>query len=442
MQTVQFRCGHCGNLMAVGTENLGQQVRCPHPDCQQVVLAPAPAPPEPPAPAPSDLSFQLASVDENESIFAPTEAAADDLFGAAPAPRLEMPPGPQAQPGLPPTPVEQPAPDPTPPGLFETTFPSISPSDGPAVPLPPMDATAIQAPDPAALPALEGPPPNGQADAWPQPRLKRREAQGGVLTFIFMLSLISYAILATVVILILYLNRPQPYPLLEGIPDTEGDSPTGRKEIRPIKDEVIAQLDKMDVPDRLRVGLGQTLTLGDLEVTPLRLERKKVRVIVEGKDPEPCRHDSLVLSLRLSNVSANHTFTPLDNYFDRYYRTSMHGNPPLTRLDVGPDRFYGGPAHWVPRVRSWKERKDREWIEDPWRRNFNDGLKPGEAIETTICTDGEDERVAVALDDYHGRLLWRVHLRRGMVQLRDRRAWATAVVGVSFTDQDYREARP
>ena len=55
MQTVNFRCGHCNNLMAVGPEFLGQQVRCPH--CQNVVVAPtarpgpAPAPAPPPAPS-------------------------------------------------------------------------------------------------------------------------------------------------------------------------------------------------------------------------------------------------------------------------------------------------------------------------------------------------------------------------------------------------------
>ena len=66
MQTVNFKCGHCGNLMAVGTDFLGQQVRCPH--CQQVVLAPppaaAPAPPPfvpvpvPPPPVPPEPTFK------------------------------------------------------------------------------------------------------------------------------------------------------------------------------------------------------------------------------------------------------------------------------------------------------------------------------------------------------------------------------------------------
>ena len=43
METVNVQCGHCGQLLAVSKEHLGQQVRCPH--CQQVVVAPLPPPP-------------------------------------------------------------------------------------------------------------------------------------------------------------------------------------------------------------------------------------------------------------------------------------------------------------------------------------------------------------------------------------------------------------
>ena len=38
MQTVNFQCGHCGKLLAVQRQHLGQQVRCP--SCQQIVVAP------------------------------------------------------------------------------------------------------------------------------------------------------------------------------------------------------------------------------------------------------------------------------------------------------------------------------------------------------------------------------------------------------------------
>src|SRR5438105_13368905 len=98
MQTMNFQCGRCGNLMAVSTDFLGQQVRCPH--CQQVVLAPPPSAPAPAAqataptgPNPAVLPIQEPQptgprYGEQEDIFAPPDSG-DDLFGLASAPRLE-----------------------------------------------------------------------------------------------------------------------------------------------------------------------------------------------------------------------------------------------------------------------------------------------------------------------------------------------------------------
>ena len=77
MQTVNFQCGHCGKLMAVGRENLGQQVRCPH--CQQVVLAPSS---EAPAPEPEPAA---------EEAPAPKPKRAKKTEEAAPEPAAEAP---------------------------------------------------------------------------------------------------------------------------------------------------------------------------------------------------------------------------------------------------------------------------------------------------------------------------------------------------------------
>src|SRR5262249_8432054 len=104
MQTVNFQCGHCRNVMGVNADYLGKQVRCPH--CQQVVLAPAqaaapvplpaaaPAPvpvgptgPSPPGPAPG----QSKAHDPEDSIFG--EQVDEDLFGSPPKSKLELPPG-------------------------------------------------------------------------------------------------------------------------------------------------------------------------------------------------------------------------------------------------------------------------------------------------------------------------------------------------------------
>src|SRR5262245_25025218 len=85
MQTVNFKCGHCGQVMAVGRDNLGQQVRCPH--CQQIVMAPVS---DSPAPAPLGPS-PFGGLNEHEDIFTQKKETDDVRFGQTEGPRLELP---------------------------------------------------------------------------------------------------------------------------------------------------------------------------------------------------------------------------------------------------------------------------------------------------------------------------------------------------------------
>src|ERR1022692_525632 len=91
METVQLQCGNCHKVMAISTEHLGGQVRCPH--CQAVVQTPPrQQPPPPPAPMPAEVFTPRVDSAEVESIFAPEEPS-DDLFGASPQrTHVEMPP--------------------------------------------------------------------------------------------------------------------------------------------------------------------------------------------------------------------------------------------------------------------------------------------------------------------------------------------------------------
>src|SRR5262245_59722957 len=92
MQTVTFNCPHCGNLMAVGLNLLGRNVRCPH--CKQVVRAPAslnepaaptPTPAPPTTPTVAVPSFNLPKPTEtHESIFSERHEHDEDLFGTEP----------------------------------------------------------------------------------------------------------------------------------------------------------------------------------------------------------------------------------------------------------------------------------------------------------------------------------------------------------------------
>jgi hypothetical protein len=211
------------------------------------------------------------------------------------------------------------------------------------------------------------------------------------------------------------------------------------------------------LPDNLIVPLGQTLELGDLEVTPLRVERRKIKILTEGfEKPEPSRFDGLVLVLRLKNVSKQWAYVPLDNYFDRKWNPGeAGGSPPLTQLEAGPQRFYGGPVTWVPLIRTSKNTPPRrEWVEGSRRvdaRGVAQPLQPGQAEEFFVCTDafdpdkapaiarylfGVDENNQAVERAYQGNFLWRVHLRRGVIDWKGRPKPATAVIGVTFTDRD------
>jgi hypothetical protein len=488
MQTVNFQCGHCRNLMAVSREFLGQQVRCPH--CQQVVLAPAVAsppepPPAPPSPPPPDLGqtetvMHVPNHQDAEDIFAPA-APSDDLFGQSSAPRIEMPPEPMPTIDLPsaPPPPEVLSPTlagdlsiPAPPSALDATFtttPQLSVDEAPppfnganTTSLPPSPAespwlssttTLPEAPPPAPAPAAEEE--GAHAPALSTPTLSRTpRKEGGSPWFMVLVfsPLLLYSIVVTIFAVMLYLEQRQiqqerrnPFEMM---PD-EGDNPGVQKGQKGQKRQ--AYLYKPDLAtaplaSNLRTTLGKALPIGDLVVTPEKVERKKVRVFVKGFErPEPCLADSLVLSLSIENASEDHRFAPLDNYFDRSWKPGQDMLPPLTLLEAGDARFFGGPARWAPSG-SKDPNKRPEWVEG---RELVDteGLGPGEAKDYFVCTDGNDDKAVRRLfgenrdgkrvgEPYRGALLWRVRLRRGLVQFKNKEYSATAVIGVEFTDRD------
>lgn len=452
MQTVTFQCGHCGKLMGVSSANLGQQVRCPH--CQKVVLAPAqtePAAPPPPPPAPTPVPVpvsleqtQAFTLDEKDSIFT-TSSVTEQLELPAPLPAPEP---------LIPEPTDLPASAPLPSGLSDTAFmvPDANPDStlaylSPSVEVAAPQVTTVMNQEPA-LPAdiLAQHDENllaGMAEA-PQPRARRAQAPGPVAGaslgfWILILSLISYSVLATVFVVILLLrqNLAGPTNLLRELPDVDGDNPGGQR--KKVSWKVDEKINKMPIPADQRVGLKQTIQVGDVEITPIKVERRTLRIHVENfREPEPSKGPSLVLHLRLANRSRDFCFAPLDSYFDRNYNPRSGDSSPLTCLEIGTSTFYGGPAKWVPRDRDPNKRLRREWIES--RTNIDARLDPGKSIETFVCTDGDDEKVLQALADSKDSLLWRVHLRRGLVRVDGRDVPATAIIGVPFSPRDIVEA--
>jgi hypothetical protein len=68
-------------------------------------------------------------------------------------------------------------------------------------------------------------------------------------------------------------------------------------------------------------------------------------------------------------------------------------------------------------------------------------LQPGESLETFICTSPDDP-VKEAVEKTSQPMLWRVQVRRGLVQTPNRgELSASAVVGVEFTSDQINAVR-
>jgi hypothetical protein len=249
--------------------------------------------------------------------------------------------------------------------------------------------------------------------------------------------LISYSILATIAVLWLRFHQQsganQPHPL-EMIPDLEGENPGVKAAKKRVSVDFKGRQEK-DLPENLRTTLGRTIQIGDLEVTPLSVEFRAIEFVWPGYNPVKSETDSLVLNLRVKNVSKNSAFHPLDPFFVRRWeevvgqtKTGM----PFTYLTVGKLRFYGGP------LRNDEREEQHESIKG---QRLDRELQPGESLETFICTSPDDP-VKEAVERTSQPMLWRVQVRRGLVQTPNRgELSASAVVGVEFTSDQINARR-
>jgi hypothetical protein len=430
MQTVNHSCGHCGHLITVKAELPGQAIACPH--CHQEVVLPEPGAAAGTVQEPYELPFTLRPVSDLESIFNSEEYPSDDVFGAAPKPLLEMPPEPPVPPQLKWHAADQPT--------FATDDRLASAAFFQDAATGPGGHGEV---DPASgccgFPARDA---EAGASAWPLPgavpRSQRRRALGGGLWMILVIiPLMSYSILATLALAILYQRRAPPHPL-EMVPDIKGEYPGAT---RRQKGELLVPMPRPDteLPSHLRVPLGRAIRVGDLEALPETVELRRVAVRyyqTPEKAPVLSEGEALVLYLKLRNISRDVVFRPTDRSFDRRWVKKpgeTDADMPYTFLEMVSSRrrFYGGAVSWQPRP---ARDELRDYVEG---QDHDRELRPGEEMTTLVCTSPED-RVAEALGPYQGELLWRVQLRRGLVRVGSRDVSATAVIGVVFSRQEIR----
>jgi hypothetical protein len=286
-------------------------------------------------------------------------------------------------------------------------------------PFVPKEETEFQAPevsDGADSPALELP-------VHRQP--VQRGLSGTILIVAVILPLISYSILATIAVIILY-TRPQPPHPLEYLPDLEGDL-KGAKRERPAPVSYERPQPDVDLPAHLHLALGVTLTLGQLDITPVKVERARISIAEPGALSQRAADESLVLHVRFKNNSGDVSFSPTDPHFERRWKGPSYGSKPYNFLQIGERRFYGGPLPWS----SDNSLAMRDHIDGQEYRV----LGPGESQTTLVCTDPTDP-ILDCLTDFEGEIVWRIQVRRGLVKVGDREVPATAVVGVKFSRRD------
>jgi hypothetical protein len=262
---------------------------------------------------------------------------------------------------------------------------------------------------------------------------------------IIFFSLLSYSVMATAILILVLVRMKTAGPMhpLEYIPDVDGDNPGAKRtKIRFNHDKERTQ---EIVPAHLRTKIGVAIRVGELEVTPLAVEKATVAVLVSGfSKAEPCKEDSLILRLKLKNVSADQSFCPLDYYFNRKWKEKSRNSypPPFTLVQFGTEKpeksFFGGPANWLPLALagSKKSQSPRETVED---ENLDKTLEPGDEMTAFLCTDGDDAS-AQAIFTHQGPMLWRLQVRRGLVPVGAKEIPATAVIGVEFGATDIKQS--
>ncbi len=482
MSPTTFPCPFCSKKMGVGPELLGRKVRCPN--CKEVLVAPAPAPAEPPpvsavpppppiAPPPPPVAdfpvFNLPSPETQESIFGEAADEGDDVFGSDPGklPVPEMPP-PVAPPAVA---VVQPPPMAvfaSPPPVAYAAAPAADAFAGfAAAPAPPPVAVVAYPPSAAAAPPAnpwsgfdQSPPPVAaySTPAAPapvrendEPRRDRRPeredrrprpdrsrpapaAGGGVNTLIKVgfFVMVPYALVMTVLAVYGLFIRdtgkaPEGHPL-SLIPDSRGEfPPADRKKTG----KLAVPLDG-PLPPELRAGLGKKVNVGDVEVEPVAVAVRKLVVVREpdkgGKAITSTLPRAVVLTLNVRNTSSDLTFHPLDPAFNR---KAYESDKPPTALVVGKESYTGGAVTWP------FEGKVKRAYETA-QAGDDQPLGPGESRKYVITTDARESLVKT-VQAARDTMLWRVQVRRGLVEYRGREVSVTAVIGVEFQASDVTE---
>ena len=353
------------NMMAISAEHLGQQVQCPH--CQAVVQTPpasafglAPPGPDPTVSAPPSYASEpppITVTEEPESIFAEGEPS-DDVFDQAPrTPKIHMPDdNHQAEHAA--VAVEEQEPE----EEYEE----------------PADLSAMRARLASA----------------------RQSSNFAPTVLVF---LVPYAICCSGFIAYLLMNWPT-IERLDYLPDPK--SLKAGKGAGPVN----LPAHGIALAANRKIPLGQTIRVGQIEVTPLHVWR-----LLKG-------------DLQLEFVAKNLTAEPMTPIEEDFFAFGKGSFRPYTFLDSNlrskndDNTGYGGSLEYFDGGVE-KQRQSRE-------------LPAGGEEHVVITTSAEPRNRDYVNRLKGGNYLWRLQVRRGNVTYHGGEIPVTAVVGVQFTDND------
>jgi hypothetical protein len=243
--------------------------------------------------------------------------------------------------------------------------------------------------------------------------------------------LVPYALFMTVMAVFYYVKYQNAQNLtpLELIPDVLGD-------FQQKQTKAGAQTKKLPPPDqnlpaKMLTTLGKPIQIGAIEVTPLSIEYRPWMAFVREKNrPQPREvpiKSTLVLRVRLKNISPDLTFFPTDPYFDR--NPKLPSDQPYTLVDVGGRKIYGGVVEYLTDPGN----TERTWLAG--QEDDDKPLGPGQSRETVLLTRPRDT-VYDIVQKAAGPVVWRMQVRRGVVPFQGTDVPVSAVVGVSFTAAD------